>query len=117
VARCRSIRRAPFESLPDDRQLGAFVRGSLARRPAILLLEPATEGRLAATLARAGEGPAALYLMAGGGGLARLASDVGAPGGRPIVLPGPLGPALLLSGGAPWGPHLLVVSQSPTAPQ
>jgi len=99
-----------FSSLPDDAQLGARVRGSLARRPATLLLEPATEGRLAATLARVGEGPAALYLVAAGG-LAGIAA--GAIRGRAEVRQGPLGPALLLPGPA-WGPHLLVVSQRPT---
>jgi hypothetical protein len=112
-----------FAPLPDDRQLGARVQGALVRRPAILLLEPGTEGRLAATLARVGEGPAAIYLTAGDGGAAgpvagldagRVAAS-GAGRGR-AVRPGPLGPAALLPGGAVWGPHLLVVAQPPTAP-
>jgi hypothetical protein len=99
-----------FMAMPDDLQLGARVRGSLTRRPATLLLEPATEGRLAAALARAGEGPAALYLVAGEGGLARLAAAAQAVGGGSAVRPGPLGPALLLPGGPAWGPHLVVVA-------
>lgn len=103
-----------FTPLPDDRHLGARVRGSSAREPATLLLEPATEGRLAATLARAGEGPAAVYLAAGNAGLAHLAAALGSTG-RAVVRRGPLGPALLLPGGAAWGPHLLVVSPPGTA--
>jgi hypothetical protein len=115
-----------FVTLPDDEHLGARVRGSLDRRPATLVLEPATEGRLAATLVRGGEGPAALYLVAAAGGLERLATagwaarevaTAGLPLGAAGIRPGPLGPAVLLPGGAAWGPHLLVVTAAPTAPE
>jgi hypothetical protein len=115
-----------FTTLPDDEQLGARVRGSLDPRPAILVLEPATEGRLAASLVRGGEGPAAIYLVAGGGGLERLATGwaarevaagAGVDAGTAAIRPGPLGPALLLPGGAAWGPHLLVVAAAATAPE
>ena len=51
----------------------------------LVLLEPVTEGRLAATLARSGEGPCAIV--------------VGAPGD---------GPPSLVAGGSTSGPHLLV---------
>ena len=112
-----------FAPLPDDRHLGARVRGSLARQPATFLLEPSTEGRLAATLARLGEGPVALYLVTGGGELGAVVSAMsahipamGAAAGRPDVRPGPLGPAVLLPGGPAWGPHLLVVAQWPATP-
>jgi hypothetical protein len=91
-----------FQAMPDDEHLGARVRGSLGWRPGTLVLEPVTEGRLAATLARGGEGPAALYLVAGHGGLEDASAGA--------VKPGPLGPALLLPGGVIWGPHLLVVA-------
>jgi len=107
---------AAFTLLPDDGQLGASVRGCLGRRAAVLLLEPATEGRLAATLARLGEGPAALYLVAGGDGLESFVSAIGATRGRAEVRPGPLGPALLLPGSPAWGPHLLVVTPRSDAP-
>jgi len=108
-----------FAPLPDDRHLGARVRGSMAREPATLLLEPSTEGRLAATLARLGEGPAALYLVAGSGQLAAVVISgmsahvcaMGAAANRAGVRLGPLGPAVLLPGAPAWGPHLLVVAQ------
>jgi hypothetical protein len=127
TAATRSAADFSFTTLPDDEQLGARVRGSLERRPAMLVLEPATEGRLAATLVRGGEGPAALYLVAGVGGLERLAAtgwaarEVAAGAGVAAraagIRPGPLGPALLLPGGAAWGPHLLVVAAAPSAPE
>jgi hypothetical protein len=113
-----------FTPLPDDHHLGARVRGWLARQPATLLLEPSTEGRLAATLARLGEGPAALYLVAGSGELGAVVSAMsahisamGAAAGRADVRPGPLGPAVLLPGGPAWGPHLLVVAERPATPE
>jgi hypothetical protein len=129
-----------FRSMPDDEHLGARVRGSLTQRPGTLVLEPATEGRLAATLARVGEGPVALYLVAGYRGLERLAAAVqaGVGGARAAaaraaagrvwpavdgagpaadgIRPGPLGPSLLLPGGGAWGPHLLVVADVTAAP-
>lgn len=50
---------------PDEPALGA--RSAVVRRGAIVtvLLEPATEGRLAAALARHGEGPVCVYLDGG----------------------------------------------------
>ena len=62
----------------------------------LVILEPITEGRLAAALARRGEGIAALYLD----------GDPG-PAGRP----GPLGrPQRLLAHARPWGPYLILVA-------
>lgn len=55
----------PSEALPDDELLGARV--ALVRPPSrqpIAILEPATEGRLAAVLARNGEGRAGQYIAA-----------------------------------------------------
>ena len=49
---------------PGDDLLGAHCRTLLTgdpRVPVIILLEPSTEGRLAVTLARHGEGPAAAW--------------------------------------------------------
>ena len=63
---------APDPGAPDaaDPLLGARARvrdaGGLPG-DAVLLLEPSTEGRLAASLARDGEGPAALYLRPAAG--------------------------------------------------
>lgn len=95
---------------------------------AIVLLEPATEGRLAASLARHGEGPIALYLRPRAG----LDAWLAAARTRQVMVSsrrdGPLGPQVLVSpAGAPGhgsgvaaaggaagnvafvGPHLIVV--------
>ncbi len=75
--------------------------------PAIVLLEPDTEGRLAATLARSGEGVAAIYV-------APRPSD---PPGRidPARLgrstPGPLGSGRLLLARPTWGPNVIVLDR------
>jgi hypothetical protein len=97
---------------PPDPLLGARARRrrtiALPGR-SLLLAEPTTEGRLAATLARDGEGPCALYLRAG----ARLDTWAAAARARGVRLsdrrPGPLGPAVLLADAAAAGPHVLVV--------
>ena len=58
-----------------DALLGAFARPFTGRDGAeIVLLEPSTEGRLAAALARHGEGPVALYLLADAGAPARASA-------------------------------------------
>lgn len=95
--------------LAEDRLLGARALG-VGRT---VLLEPAREGRLAASLARWGEGPAALYFSAGSGGLGSLARSLG-EGGEPVRRSsrGPFGPSLLLAGGPPAGPHLVVCAGS-----
>jgi hypothetical protein len=88
--------------LPDDALLGARCRQlvpGIAGVPAIVLLEPSTEGRLAAALARRGEGPAAIWLAATGG------SSVA--GSAPA--PGPFGTEVLLLDGPAQGPYRLVV--------
>ncbi|HEY0444472.1 MAG TPA: hypothetical protein VGC90_09635, partial [Candidatus Limnocylindrales bacterium] len=46
---------------PEDELLGARCRFVRVGDSSLLLLEPSTEGRLAASLARFGEGPIALY--------------------------------------------------------
>jgi hypothetical protein len=56
-----------FEPAPRSAVLGCACRvaaGILAHGVSIVLLEPDTEGRLAAWLARVGEGPAAVWLEA-----------------------------------------------------
>jgi hypothetical protein len=79
---------------------GAWTR-FLAADPAttLVVLEPDTEGRLAASLARHGEGVAAVYLRS------RASHDRGA-----VARAGPLGSGRLVAGGQPWGPHAIVLS-------
>jgi hypothetical protein len=98
-----------FAEASGDELLGAAARV----RDRLVLLEPSTEGPIAATLVRHGEGPAALYLKAPAGDLEAAvdrASRLGARFSRPAV--GPVGPAVLLLGGLPWGPHLLLVGSA-----
>ncbi|HEY5628055.1 MAG TPA: hypothetical protein VIR16_00960 [Candidatus Limnocylindrales bacterium] len=96
----------------DDPHLGARTR---LRRSAslpgdtLVLAEPGTEGRLAGSLARDGEGPCALYLRPAEG------LDVWVPAARDRGVRvsarrlGPLGRAVLLPGRGIAGPHLLIV--------
>jgi hypothetical protein len=95
-----------------DPHLGAVARvrlGDGLPGERFVLLEPATEGRLAASLALDGEGPCALYLRPATG-LEAWAADAS---DRGVTLgprrPGPLGEARLLLGGPAGGPHLLFV--------
>jgi hypothetical protein len=92
----------PFSPAPDDAWLGARARR--ADRPdgvAIVLLEPTTEGRLAAALARSGEGPIAIYL--------------GLPGpAAGSTRSGPLGSAAIVHAERPWGPYVLAVAAAAT---
>jgi len=125
------------EDLPDDVLLGARCRGirtDLPNLPMVILVEPSTEGRLAASLARYGEGPAAAWVVAAGAtevtvvrGTPDLpstlgAGGIGAPGlpgavspaaRRSTAEPGPLGPEILLLDGAVAGPHRLLVLVRP----
>ena len=95
---------------PSDRLLGA--RCGMVVGPGVVLLEPATEGRLAASLARWGEGPIALYVARGQTG---VGPDIDGwrEALRALELPtsavarGPFGRSFLLAGGPPWGPHLV----------
>lgn len=86
---------------------------------AIVLAEPSTEGRLAASLARNGEGPCALYLWPEAGFDAWIAAARGrgvTVGGRRL---GPLGAAVVVPvpGVGVAGPHLIVVTdRRPSSP-
>ena len=98
------------EALPDDRLLGAAVR--LVRPPdgePIALLEPTTEGRIAATLAQVGEGPAGQYVLATGG-LSSIVVRADAGIGFKRADDGPFGPSILVLGGPPAGPHVVLVA-------
>ena len=103
--------RGDGDAAPDP-HLGARTRRRRTRAlpgGTLVLAEPATEGRLAASLARDGEGPCALYLAASAG-LDAWVAEARARGVRVSARrPGPLGPAVLLPGAAVAGPHLIIV--------
>ena len=111
------------EDLPDDVLLGARCRGirtDLPNLPMVILVEPSTEGRLAASLARYGEGPAAAWVVAAGApevtvvrGAPGLPGAVSPAARRSTAEPGPLGPEILLLDGAVAGPHRLLVLVRP----
>lgn len=89
-----------------DELLGAFARViRTGDDREIALLEPFTEGRLAAALARHGEGFVALYLIAdrGASARARAAGLVLSTAGS-----GPFGPQRLVVGGARSGPFIVI---------
>jgi hypothetical protein len=93
-------RGASFRVAERSVALGAACRLADAVRPdwpLVVLLEPDTEGRLAATIARSGEGWVAAWL--------RAASLAGVPASS--VLAGPLGPERLRLGDPVHGPHHL----------
>jgi len=106
---------------PADPHLGARarIRGS-AGLPGewLVLLEPSTEGRAAAALARDGEGPCALYLWPPGG----LPAWLLATGAQGVTVTGttrpggPFGDQVLLAGPPPAGPHVIVVGDRTPAP-
>jgi hypothetical protein len=102
---------AAFEEAPSSVILGARSRmGTAAAAPGlrIVLLEAETEGRLAAALARGGEGWRATWIPDSGPG-ARSRQVSGAR-------PGPLGTERLLLGGPIAGPYRLVVEAVPSPP-
>jgi hypothetical protein len=92
----------PFEAATDEAILGA--RCVVDRRDAgvrLAILEPNTEGRLAATLARHDEGPAVLWVAGPSPQDLRLSTPAD----------GPFGPERLVLGGTLGGRHLLVVER------
>jgi len=98
-------------SVDRDRLIGAYAHQLVDERfpgGRLLILEPSTEGRLAATLARDGEGPAVLYLGAFDGLDAWIARarKLGVVVSR--AEDGPLGRSVVILGGSPSGPHLVV---------
>jgi hypothetical protein len=91
-----------FVDAPGSGAIGAHCR---VAREAVLddvylaILEPSTEGRLAAALARWDEGPLVAWYTT----TTRL-------DGQRVVLPGPFGPERLVGGDPLTGPHRLVVT-------
>lgn len=98
---------------PDGRDASDETLGAIARildrpgdPPAVVLLEPNTEGLLAAALARHGEGPVAAYLRIDIGGLDRAR---GAGFNLTSERRGPVGPQRLVLTGPRSGPFVLLV--------
>ena len=103
-------RDVPGDAVASDAHLGARVLLVPARagHPALAIAEPATEGRLAATLARHGEGPVGRYLaVADGLDQARArAHGTGVAVSRVEI--GPFGPSVLVLIAPVTGPHLIL---------
>jgi hypothetical protein len=93
-----------FVDVAGSIHLGCACRRSVATVDGVhvVLLEPTTEGRLAVTLARHGEGLAAAWL--------RTPSAPGEQGPSSVARPGPFGAERLALGGSPSGPHHLLVA-------
>lgn len=99
-----------FRAGPDEEALGASTSlTTLSDGTVLVLLEPSTEGRLAAALARHGEGPIAVWLAD------PVPDSASASPSRPTAIGGW---ARLLKPGHPWGPFVLyhqpVISNEPT---
>jgi hypothetical protein len=109
--------RGAFAAAAEDVALGArclIASGALAgsRVPLdLVLLEPSTEGRLAATLARSDEGPAAAWFATDD---LRAATLVWRHAGTTVAAQrdGPLGPASLLLDTPIHGPHRFLVQRA-----
>jgi hypothetical protein len=103
-------------TLPADGPLGARCL-RLEREqdgPSLILLEPMREGRLAASLARRGEGVAVAWVAPGLDDTRLLArANLGG-----LVLSavgrGPFGTERLVLGGPAWGPHLVLTAPGAT---
>jgi hypothetical protein len=101
-----------FQDAPSSEALGARCRvgsGATEGGVRIVLLEPETEGRLSATLARHGEGWVATWVAAPTASPSSVAKLSGAR-------PGPFGEERLVLGAPVTGPHRLVVEVVPSRP-
>ena len=101
------IATAAFLSAPDSVVLGARSRVAFGVLPGgmpLAILEPRTEGRLAAALARQGEGPWVTW--------ARSAVKIGRGPSR-SRRPGPFGPEHMYPGTPTDGPFLLLIGDGP----
>ena len=99
---------ATFQPATSSVILGARCRSARAAESGlwIALLEPETEGRLAATLARSGEGWVATWIQPGPTHALR----------RSAARPGPFGVERLELGSPFTGPHHFVVEAVPSPP-
>ena len=96
---------------PDDELLGARVR-ILAFKPipTVVLLEPMTEGRIAASLARYGEGYVAAYVIIKDDLAPAVERVRGAGLNLSREAPGPFGRERLVGDSPPWGAHLILAA-------
>ena len=100
-----------FEPGADDDLLAATAL--IARpvaEPVVIVLEPMSEGRLAAGLARRDEGPLALYLAPVHGSLGSSLQRLAQAGIRTQRGRGPFGDAALVLGRPAAGPQLILVA-------
>ena len=97
-----------WETAGRDGLLGARTARAVQSRPGsfggveVVLLEPDTEGLLAATLARFGEGLAVAWFAPDPAGTRSR-------GRRSEIAATPFGPGRLVLGGPRWGPHAIVL--------
>ena len=100
---------APALAAPDDVLLGARTRvaASADGSDMIVLLEPASEGRLGASLVRFAEGFVVEYLVVRN---LDQAIAVAHAGGVKLSSPasGPFGRERLVAGSPRWGPHVIL---------
>jgi hypothetical protein len=121
LAQALGIAPGRFEPAPASSVLGArclVATDALAGGLSLALMEPATEGRLAASLARFGEGPAAIWLAPPASGpsvgtAGAVAHDRAAPGFS-VAGDGPFGPERLVPGGPTHGPYRLGIEPAGT---
>lgn len=95
-----------FVPAEDSVALGARCRiapGVLPGGLSLAILDPITEGRLAATLARHGEGPAVVW----------SATRAGKPANHGRERPGPFGTERLVPGSPAHGPHRFLIGTGP----
>ena len=110
IERTLADRGVGASELGNDPFLGARVVAAAGADddPPIAIAEPSTEGRLAATLARHGEGLVGRYVAVADG----LAQAIARAAGRGIAVtriePGPFGPSMLVLLGPVTGPHLIL---------
>jgi hypothetical protein len=102
----------PTESdVPDEDVLGARCRLlTFGEDFSVVILEPKTEGRIAAALARHGEGTVVMYTLIDDDldhvsrRLVRAGLELGPP------RTGPFGPECLVVGNQAWGPFLILAA-------
>ena len=115
MARALGLKTERFESAARSVALGSACRiaiGVLLDGGSLVLLEPDAEGRLAASLARFGEGPAVAWLQVEG---PATAADALRTAGFAVSAErdGPFGPERLIVDGPVHGPHRLLVGRRP----
>ncbi len=104
LALALGTRLGSFADAPDDLLLGARCRlAAGGPAPFLAVLEPMTEGRLAGSLARLGEGPVAVWF-----------APAPIPAHRTsATAPGPFGPERLLVDGPRDGRHIFLLDGRP----